>query len=224
MPAVVDLLLPPRCASCHAPRATGLCARCTDEAGDLVAEDLAPVRLAAGVVAVAAFRYDGPVAAAVRTVKRPGRHAAAPGLGRLLWQVVGGHLDIAGSARTWVPATPAARRRRGVEVPRLLAGPAAVSMLAAVGDRPDQTTLDAAGRRRNVRDAFRAVRPVPDTVVCVDDVRTTGATLQAAAAALQAAGARRVLGVTFAVAEGEGLAPSPPGPSAQGSEGAAPVP
>jgi predicted amidophosphoribosyltransferase len=41
---------------------------------------------------------------------------------------------------------------------------------------------------------------VPAAVVLVDDVRTTGATATAAARALQVAGARRVLVVTFSVA------------------------
>lgn len=214
MSAVVDLILPPRCPACHRPRAEGLCTRCAEAAGDLVTDDLAPRALAPGVTAVGAFHYDGVIADAVRTIKRPGRHAAARWLAAVMWAVVGGHVDVGsygdtgGLPRTWVPATRAARRRRGVEIPRLLAGPQAVAMLRTTRDRPDQTTLDAVGRRGNVRGAFSALHPVTGTVVCVDDVRTTGSTLLAAAGALRAAGARRVLCVTLAVVDGD-EAPDP---------------
>lgn len=62
-----------------------------------------------------------------------------------------------------------------------------------------QTTLSRADRRRNVRGAFRAARAiVPPTVALVDDVYTTGATVDAAAAALRRAGAGRIVVVTFA--------------------------
>jgi predicted amidophosphoribosyltransferase len=57
-----------------------------------------------------------------------------------------------------------------------------------------QSRLDAAQRRRNLKDAF-AVCPGmawPAHVVLVDDVMTTGATLHAAALALQRAGVARV--------------------------------
>lgn len=60
-----------------------------------------------------------------------------------------------------------------------------------------QRGLDDAARRRNVREAFRA-EAAPTVVLLVDDVYTTGATVNAAAAALRKAGARRVEVVTFA--------------------------
>jgi predicted amidophosphoribosyltransferase len=61
-----------------------------------------------------------------------------------------------------------------------------------------QTGLPRADRTRNVRNAFEATSPVPERVVLVDDVYTTGATADAAARALRSAGADEVQVVTFA--------------------------
>ena len=55
-----------------------------------------------------------------------------------------------------------------------------------------QSELDAAARRRNLRAAFAVHGAVPAHVALVDDVMTTGATLEAAARALRKAGAERV--------------------------------
>jgi predicted amidophosphoribosyltransferase len=61
-----------------------------------------------------------------------------------------------------------------------------------------QRGLTLAARRRNVRGAFRPLARAPPAVVLVDDVYTSGATVNAAASALRRAGARRVEVVTFA--------------------------
>ena len=61
-----------------------------------------------------------------------------------------------------------------------------------------QRGLSRAERRRNVADAFRPTDDVPAQVCLVDDVYTTGATVNAAASALRKAGAGQVEIVTFA--------------------------
>jgi len=73
-------------------------------------------------------------------------------------------------------------------------------ILRARPHRP-QVSLSPAERRRNVRKVFRtiSVKEIDSATVClVDDVMTTGATLDAAAGALLAAGARAVYAVAVA--------------------------
>ncbi len=60
---------------------------------------------------------------------------------------------------------------------------------------PPQSTLGREERKRNLNDSFQWFgrrRPVPEAVLLVDDVLTTGATLDAASAVLLRAGVRRV--------------------------------
>jgi len=128
--------------------------------------------------------------------------------GRLLAQLMADAFAPAASA--WpaaasllpVPLHRGRLRRRGydqaLELARPLARTLGLPLLGAglrrVRVTAPQSRLDAAQRRRNLKDAF-AVRPGvawPPHVVLVDDVMTTGATLHAAALALHRAGVARV--------------------------------
>ena len=106
---------------------------------------------------------------------------------------------------TFVPADPDRRLRRGYNPAERLAralGKRWHLPVVPLLDRPSgirpQRGLALAERRRNVRDAFRAVGRPPQAVTLVDDVYTSGATVSAAATALRRAGARYVEVVTFA--------------------------
>jgi ComF family protein len=101
-----------------------------------------------------------------------------------------------------VPLHRAGLRRRGYDqalelarpVCRALDLPLRDNLLQRVRTTRAQSELGAAERRRNVLGAFavRSGRGVPRHVVLVDDVMTTGATLEAAAHALRRAGVVRV--------------------------------
>ena len=105
-----------------------------------------------------------------------------------------------------VPLSASRLRERGFDQARVLATALASGLalpllpaLTRVRATEAQSRLDQAARRRNLSEAFRARGPAPPRqVVLVDDVITTGATVDAAARALQAAGARRVLVVAVA--------------------------
>lgn len=77
---------------------------------------------------------------------------------------------------------------------RRLGLPLRDDLLRRVRATAPQSRQDAAGRRRNLRNAFivPAGVAVPAHVAIVDDVMTTGATLHAAASALRRAGVARV--------------------------------
>ena len=70
--------------------------------------------------------------------------------------------------------------------------------IARSGARPRQAGLALAARRGNVRGTFLAISSAPASVCLVDDVYTSGETVNAAASALRKAGARRVVVVSLA--------------------------
>jgi ComF family protein len=141
-----------------------------------------------------------PTAAAVQALKYRGRRRIADALGALLAER---YPFDSSAVLVPVPLHPKRLRARGFNQAVLLARALARRRGLVVAPRllvrrrstDAQTGLGAAERRANLRDAF-AVRPtfrVPDRpLVLIDDVLTTGATADACARALRAAGAASV--------------------------------
>ncbi|MEU4016308.1 phosphoribosyltransferase family protein [Microbacterium sp. NPDC028030] len=148
---------------------------------------------------LAAFAFEGVAARCIRRLKGEGATVLARPLGSALATV----LAPVATPATWVVPVPTARaafRRRGYRVPELLIHRAGLSpqrVLSVVTASVDQRGLGASARAANVRDTMRARRRGDGAAaVIVDDVVTTGATLDEAARALDVAGFR----VTAAVA------------------------
>lgn len=108
---------------------------------------------------------------------------------------------------SYIPASPDAYTRRGFDHAYLLAKEFASFThlpLVSVFSRPraqDQRELSKTERANNMRNAFKLLNVSSledESVLLVDDVRTTGATLTCAAELLLEAGCKNVNAVTFA--------------------------
>ena len=142
---------------------------------------------------IAALAYRFPADELVHALKFRGELALAPFLSSLLKERIGQADCIVP-----VPLSASRLRERGynqsVEIARHLGGRMTVDACLRQRDAPPQTGLDREARRRNVRGAFRCERSFAGKrVAVVDDVMTTGATLDALAAALKDAGASHVV-------------------------------
>jgi len=153
----------------------------------------------------------------VHAVKYDERRTLAAALAPLLIRNAGDSI-AAGALLVPVPLHPWRQWSRGFnqadDIARAIARHArsvsVVHALRRVRHTRPQSDLDAGARRRNVRGAFalagwtplsrrrRAGRLADRHVVLVDDVMTTGATLEACAEVLREAGAREVSAVTLA--------------------------
>lgn len=160
--------------------------------------------------------YQGSLRGIVHALKYDGRRSLAPPLGRLIDEAWGALLADA-DALVPVPLHPWRQWRRGFNQADAIAQaigrrrrlPVLHVLRRTRATRPQQE-LDASGRRRNVAGAFalagwtrrarirRTAMLRGRILVMVDDVATTGATLEACGAVLRAAGAREVRAVTAA--------------------------
>ncbi len=222
--AILDLVYPPRCAACGAPAPEGpfcgVCAGAVDpvppgcgRCGQPGPDPLCGACLAsppAFDAVRAGGLLGGPLADAIHALKYRNRPALARPLGRWL----AARAPVAeGAVVISVPLARGRRLERGYDQAALLAdhlarasgaaGRRLRAVLRRVRETPPQVGRTREERARNVAGAFQASggRLSGRDVVLVDDVVTTGATADAAAAALRRAGARSVVVVALARAE-----------------------
>lgn len=157
-----------------------------------------------------AVRYEGAVGDALRALKYGNALWVVQDMAELLLACVraeypGQSFDLV----TAVPLHPARRRERGFNQSALLGGaiarrlrvPFREGLVRRVRPTDTQTGLTAPQRTANVCGAFRVgllARPAGRRILLVDDVMTTGATVNACAKALKKGGAAEVYVVTVA--------------------------
>jgi len=181
------VLIPLDCVVCGAVDAL-LCGPCFAKLAQ--APPLLPPPGADGARAL--FTYDEVGGRVIGALKFAGAHRLVRRLGPALAALA----PVGSDAVTWTPATPANRRRRGYDQAELLARDLAVRLgvpcrrLLVRGRDQPQTARDRSGRTVGPR--LRCRPPVPASVLVIDDVLTTGATLATAARLLRGAGATTV--------------------------------
>jgi ComF family protein len=148
--------------------------------------------------------YEVPLRAIVHALKYDGRRSLARPLAAMM-RGCAADLLVDVNFAVPVPLHASRRRYRGFNQADDLARHLHLPICAALKRTratSTQTGLPAAQRHRNVRDAFeltRTGRQLAGTiVVLVDDVSTTGATLDACARVLKAAGVKEVRALTAA--------------------------
>ena len=176
-----------RCAQCALPTPDGkVCGACLSE----------PPRYAS---ITAPFVYAWPLAPLIQHYKYAGNLALA----RLLARAIADRLDRSADLIIPLPLAPQRLRERGfnqaLEIARLLSGstgvPLAPHACRRVRDTMPQAALPWAERARNIRGAFVCDADLGGLrVAVVDDVMTTGATLNEIARNLLQAGAAEVQG------------------------------
>ena len=218
---LLNLIFPPRCVGCHQtgawlcaecmsripPVEPPVCIRCGDKvsAGELCARcHTSPLQIES-ICSVVYF--EGVLREAMHCFKYRGRTVLAEPLGALMatyWTQHPMPIDIV----TPVPLHAARLRERGYNQAALLAHEMARRAGLIVDERlllrqratVSQTKLDAVQRKKNVSAAFRCSNNelTGKRVLLIDDVCTTGATLEACAVALHDGGARSVQALTLA--------------------------
>ena len=226
--ALAETVWPTRCVVCDTPGASlcptcaaklrfvdwwRACPRCGAPFGRLQCCECNEVMLAAAGRAhpafdgmAAAVTYNDDAARIVRGWKDAGERALVHNMARLMVPQVPPAWLASRPALVPIPASSAARRRRGFDhgndlahaVGNLLGLPV-VGVLA----RPrtlDQRALGRRGRMGNLRGSFRTLEgaTAPAHVLLIDDVCTTGSTMNAACDALRAAGAQTLHCLVFA--------------------------
>lgn len=219
--AFLDLLLPLRCLGCgregdlicpscrqSLPRVKfPICQRCgaTASEGNLCHSCLNYPLTIDGIRSV--FLFQGTVRQAILQLKYRHLKAIVAPLSQLLSEFLSSY-PLKGEVLVPVPLYPKRLRQRGYnqasllakELGKLVGLPVEDETLIRVKDAlPQARTKSAAERRRNVQDAFACHQPLEGKqILLIDDVCTTGATLNASAIALKAAGAGSVWGLTVA--------------------------
>jgi len=218
-------LFPPRCALCirELPTLEIVCfdcasslpsfeGPCCQRCGELVDDPSIDLCIRCGTQLLAVDRvfslgpYKGDWGRLVRAFKFEREMAIGRWLGaRMAATLLAQNTDHEFDAITFVPMTRRDRRVRGFNQAEQLARIIAKELnlplkrlLAKTCETPLQSGLSATERRTNLRDAFRLLPCRQEHVLLVDDIYTTGSTVEECARMLKQGGAQSVVAMTVA--------------------------
>ena len=189
-------LVPPLCPNCGRPQASGIvCPSCWQRQAEID-----------GIRSL--FSFDEVIRKAIHELKYRNLKAISPCLAELLADYLRSN-PLPGEALVCVPLHPRRLRERGYNQSSLLARklgrrialPVIKDCLIRVKQaQPQVRAVDVEERWRNVADAFvcRDEQVRGKQIILIDDVCTSGATLETCAAALKSKGAASVWGLTLA--------------------------
>lgn len=215
--ALLDLLYPPRCPACRNPvTASGLCPRCLAE----VAPGVRYINVRGHGcryldACLAVTDYTGAVKRLLHDLKFRAARYRVPCLADLLLRYVPATYMAGVTMALPVPLHPARQRQRGFNQTELLFAPllaryrlaSPAGVLVRCRDTAPQWTLDRRQRRQNIRGAFAVREEAPlvgENILLLDDIFTTGLTLDECARVLKKHGAPRVYGLVLATGGGIG--------------------
>jgi ComF family protein len=222
---LLDLLYPPCCVNCKTTN-EWLCQDCfkriafitfpvCERCGASISTDGLPLCVqcknnplqSTDGIRSASYYEDNPIRPAIHFLKYRNHRGLASILGKILIEAYRRY-NLKADVIVPVPLHPSRLRERGYNQSQLLANeigiffnlPVDTDTLQRVRKTKSQMELEVNERRQNVLNAFvcRSKKLAGQKVLLVDDVCTTGSTLDACAAALKEGGAASVWGLTLA--------------------------
>ncbi len=154
------------------------------------------------------FGSDGPLQNVIHAMKYARQPWLATQMGEVLADRLCETMDFCPTAVIPIPLHRVRLLERGYNQAHQIAVPVAraygveclCGALARRRHTRTQTALSSDQRLANVKDAFVVTsNHIPDQVLLIDDVITTGATIEAAAVALKSAGVRSVVAATLGI-------------------------
>jgi competence protein ComFC len=192
-----------RCKICGKPIKSGkICGNCREETPyfDLV---------------ISCGSYVPPFSDIIKFFKYRNRPSLSTKLARKLYSNYNSRADARDiEYLSWIPMTGAEKRERGYNQSRLLAEEfskisslTSINLLRKTSSIPSQTTLPYEKRFVNVKNAYRIRKKtlkefkgnLENGIILVDDVLTTGSTLNECARELKEAGFKKVIGLVLAI-------------------------
>jgi len=219
---LVDFFYPPNCTICHSVLQTEervVCEKCwqqiprVDSQKDIVAEIQHSLKSPIFFTQVyPIWQFEGPIQQIIHLLKYQNYQILARRMGEFMAEKISAlPISVQDIVLIPVPLHKTRVRERGYNQSHLLCEYIASRLSIRFTDgilirnryTQSQTKLDAANRQKNVQEAFQVVAPDHvngKMVILVDDVITTGATMNACASALSKSGASEIYLVSAAKA------------------------